>query len=102
MSETPTVRDHLEAIRDRHRCVIAYDAECDDHVEVCASCGGEGGQCPDYADAVAALDLLDAALELRIIPQDMFHPREEYTTHPPHTHRLVPDPTSESNETGAP
>lgn len=70
--ETLTMRQRLIAIRDRH---YVYDRGLR---WACGGCEVWEHPCDDYADAVAALDLLDAAEWFEVLDSQR-------------AHRLVPD-----------
>ena len=86
-----TLREHLEEIRDRHESdhasatgILLYD--------YCRYCENLH-PCPDFTDAVAALEILDAA---EGVYQDASQTRGPGPglLHP--SHRLVPDPEPSS------
>jgi hypothetical protein len=58
--DTRTLREIHEGCKHRHRSVRRFDDYEQRELDVCDNCGVLH-PCPEYTDAVAALDLLDEA-----------------------------------------
>lgn len=82
-----TLREHLEAIRDRHVMVAGISYVAPDY---CGYCDTGKWPCADYSDAVAALAILNEADDFNRAVVNS--PRDEHGEPTYIRYRLVPDP----------